>query len=393
MRILIVHNRYKIRAGEDSVFFKEVKLLREHGHQVLTWIVDNRELDASNPLQKLKLAINTTWSWSAHHTMKEKIREYSPEIVHVHNFMPLLSPSIFYACQSMGIPVIQTLHNYRLGCPLSYYSREGKICELCRERSLLESIRLKCYHNSRLETASIAIMLQVHRWLQTWKRVVDGFIVLSEFQYYKMKELGIPEEKMYLKPNFVERKEVTTQNHEFGSYYLYVGRLTEEKGIHLLLESFQLSESKYPLIVVGDGELKEVVISAAQDNPMIRYEGTQTPQQVKQWMGSAIALLFPSLWYECLPMTILEAYCCSLPVISTDVGVMLNMVQPHKTGLIISPPLSTAMAEAISWIEANAQNWVTLKYNLLKEFNQIYFADSNYKQIINIYQTIIKEKD
>jgi glycosyltransferase involved in cell wall biosynthesis len=392
MQILVVHNRYKIRSGEDSVFFKEVKLLEENGHQVLTWTVDNRELDASSLLQKIKLAINTTWSWSAYHTMQEKIREHSPEIVHVHNFMPLLSPSIFYACQSMRVPVIQTLHNYRLGCPLSYYSREGKICELCRERSLLESIRLKCYHNSRLETASIAIMLQVHRWLLTWQRAVDGFIVLSDFQHHKMKELGIPEKKMYLKPNFVERAEITTQPYEFGSYYLYVGRLTEEKGIHLLLESYQLSKSKYSLIIVGDGELKDVVISATRDNPMIQYIGTQTPLEVKQWMSNAIALLFPSLWYECLPMTILEAYCCSLPVVSTDVGVMPDMVKSHKTGLIVSPPLPTAMAEAISWVEANAQNWINLKKNLLKEFNQFYFADANYKQMMNIYQTVIKNK-
>jgi glycosyltransferase involved in cell wall biosynthesis len=392
MKILVVHNRYIIRSGEDSVFHKEVALLQEFGHEVFTWTVDNRDIETQGIRQKVTLAVQTIWSRAAYQEMQQKIRDYQPDIVHVHNVMPLLSPAIFYACQALQTPVVQTLHNYRLGCPVSYYSREGKVCERCREHSLLESIRYRCYQHSRLKTATIAVMLQWHRWIGTWKQKIDGYIVLSNFQSQKIVELGIPPEKLYIKPNFVQAPAINSQPLEFGSYYLFVGRLTPEKGIPLLLDAYRLAKTQFPLVIVGAGELENLVVEAAEQNSMIRYVGEQSQAQVLEWMRGAIALLFPSLWYECLPMAILEAYCCSLPVISTDLGTMPDMIQPQVTGFTFSPPTAQSLAVAIAEVEKNPEAWLRLKQNLLSAVDSVYFPEANYRRLLDIYQTICQKK-
>lgn len=392
MKILVVHNRYQNRAGEDSVFDKEVQLLQEHGNLVTTWTVDNRDIHLRGVLSQLYFAFNTVWSMSSYQTMRQKLREFQPDIVHVHNTLPLLSPAIFYASIAEQVPVIQTLHNYRLACPVGTFFRDGKVCESCLQFSLFQSIRYCCYRQSRLQTATVAIMLQVHRWLQTWQRVVDGYIALSQFQYQKLVEIGIPAHKIYLKPNFIEKITPIKNLDNFGSYYLYVGRLTAAKGIQLLLEGYSLANSNFPLILIGSGELESIVVQAAENNPLIRYVGQQSNPQVLEWMQGAIALIFPSIWYECLPTTILEAYSCSLPVIAADFGSVNEVVKPQKTGLLFSPLTPQTLATTIKQLEEQPQHWINLKTNLINVLNPLYFADLNYQKLVQIYQQTIKSR-
>ena len=392
MKILVVHNRYRIRTGEDNTFDQEVELLKKYKNEVLTWTPDNRDIKLTNFIDNAALGLNTIWSQSFHQTICQILDDFQPSIVHVHNIIPLVSPSIFYACKSQGIPVVKTIHNYRLGCPAVSFFRDGKVCELCLQKSLFQSIRYRCYRNSHLQTAAIAAMLQVHRWLKTWQNAVDGYIAVSQFLKDKLIEIGIPSQKIYLKPNFISANKSENTINQFGSYYIFVGRLIEEKGIRLLLQGYQLAKSQFPLVIIGSGELEDLVKKEAEKNPMIRYQGQQSKSQVLEWMQGAIALIFPSIWYECSPMTILEAYSRSLPVISTNIGSLAEMIKPHQTGLLFSPTTPQSLAKIIKKVESQPQEWIQLKQNLLGATNPIYFSELNYQCLMEIYKRVIETK-
>jgi glycosyltransferase involved in cell wall biosynthesis len=389
MKILVVHNRYRIRAGEDAVFDKEVNLLQQYRHEVETWVMDNQDIDSRGFLNQLHLGINTIWSWKSYREMKRRIRDFKPDIVHVHNILPLLSPSIFYACQSQKIPVVQTLHNYRLGCPVATLFREGQICEKCLTQSLWLGIYHGCYRNSRLQTAIIAAMLQIHRWLGTWQNRVDGYIAVSQFLKEKIIEVGISSEKIYVKPNFIALISSPPENIEFGSYYLYVGRLVEEKGILWLLETYKEINPRYPLMIVGEGDLVELVQDYDVNNSMIHYVGVQSKEDVLAWMRGAIALIFPSLWYECCPLTIIEAYSQNLPVIATNLGAMTELIKPRQTGLFFKKFDTESLREQLIYIESNLERWLNTKKDIKSFVDNLFFRELNYQLLIDIYQKII----
>lgn len=391
MKILIIHNRYKDRTGEDAVFDSETQLLKDRNHEVHIWTVDNRDIKSSSILEKIAIAKATVWSSKAYRQAFEKLRELAPDIVHVHNTLPLLSPAIFHACNKARIPVVHTLHNYRLVCPSNTLFRDGKICEKCTTGTLLNSVRHACYRNSYVQTAAVATMLQYHRWVGTWRSRIDGYIALSEFQKLKLKCLNIPDGKIYLKPNFLEKFHSQTDTFKFGLYYLFVGRLIDEKGIELLLESYQNTNTKYPLVIIGPGHLSSMVDSAAKKDPRIRYIGSQSKVEVLDWMKNAIALLFPSVWSECSPMTVLESLSCSLPVVCSDLGALPDMIRHQKTGYICSPITVKSLTNAIHWIESNSQAWLSLKKNLAESISPVYFRDFNYIHLIKIYSSVIEK--
>lgn len=388
MKVLVVHNRYKDRTGEDSVFDREVDLLRSHGNHVETFTVDNREILDNTTAEKISLAKSTVWSYKSNNQIYKILSETEPHIVHVHNTLPLLSPSIFHACNKARVPVVHTLHNYRLICPSNTLFREGKVCEKCVSGTLINSVQHGCYRNSRVQTAVVAAMLQYHRWMKTWTRSINGYIALSEFQKMKVAALGIPKSKIYLKPNFIESTPKMVDSIKFGSYYLFVGRLIDEKGIALLIEGYEKSGSRYPLVITGPGYLREFVSRTTAKNDQIKYVGVQSKEEVLEWMKGAIALLFPSVWHECSPMSILEAYSCSLPVVCSRLGALPDMVSHKKTGYIIPQTTAQSLSEALLWVERNKQYWLSLKKNMTKNIKPIYFQDLNYRTLIGIYKHV-----
>lgn len=388
MKILIAHNRYRERTGEDAVFDREVELLKSNGHDVTSWTVDNRDIKTEGFLRKFQLVKSTVWSQASYGDFLKRILGLQPDIVHVHNTLPILSPAVFHACSKAQIPVVHTLHNYRLACPSTSFFLSGEICEKCISSSLVHSIKHACYRDSRMQTAAVAAMLMYHRWKGTWGNKIDGYIALSEFQKSKLSHLGIAREKIYVKPNFIGGDFERLNAPKFGTYYLFVGRLIDEKGIQLLIDGYQRAETSYPLFILGPGYLKDKVVEASQMNSKIRYVGTQSKSDVLKWMKNAIALLFPSVWYECSPMTILEAYSCSLPVISTDFGAIPDMVQHRATGYIFSPAIPQELSDAIHWTEANPQRWIEIKRQLPEKIRPTFFEKENYKRLIEIYRAV-----
>jgi glycosyltransferase involved in cell wall biosynthesis len=391
MRILVVHNRYQIRAGEDTVFDQEVALLRQFGHPVQAWTVDNSDIRAASLTAKLALGLNTLWSRTAYQQITQHLHAFRPDIVHVHNTLPRLSPAIFYGCQRQAVPVVLTLHNYRLGCPASSFFRAGQVCEACLTGTLWNSIRYRCYRNSLLGTLTVAAMVQLHRWLGTWQDQVDGYICLNTFQRQKLIEIGLPAAKLYIKPNFCDSPP-TAGAVQFGQYYLFVGRLSAEKGVKLLVEAYRRSQSTFPLVIIGTGDLQDWVIAQSQQCPAVQYLGQRSREEVLTYLKGAIALVFPSCWYECQPMIVLEALSVNIPVLASDVGVMPTLVHPHKTGLLFKANDAHALSQILANVEAAPRAWTELKAKMGNYWDAQYTPTVNYQRLLAIYETVRSQR-
>jgi glycosyltransferase involved in cell wall biosynthesis len=236
MKIILVHNFYQQPGGEDEVFASESKLLRENGHQVIEYLEYNRDINNMHPAV---VAFNTFWSQVAKNKLSKLLNDFKPDLVHFHNTFPLISPSVYCACKEKNIPVVQSLHNPRLICPAATLCRNGRICEDCFNKIFpWPAIANKCYHSSYTHTAIVALMLAFHRWLKIRENYVDRYLVATEFYRGKFINGGIPKDKIIVKPYFTEDSGVKPDS--LGSYVLFIGRLSPEKGILTLLKSWML---------------------------------------------------------------------------------------------------------------------------------------------------------
>ncbi len=315
LRILQVHNFYQQAGGEDVVFRTEGKLLRDAGQVVDAYVASND--DIGSRWQKMQAAVSITWSRKHYTALRHKIRDFRPDVVHVHNFFPLITPAVFDAAKDEGVWVVLTLHNYRLTCAGATLFRQGGICEKCIHGSPYHAVRYGCYRGSRFASLAVARMIDNHRWAGTWHTKVDRFIALTHFQRNKMIDAGLPAAKIVVKPNTMDDPlppGASVDGPRHGA--LYVGRLSPEKGVELLVDAWR--EIDYPLTVVGGGPLETTLQAYAPAK--VRFLGQQPPEQVSKLMLAAKFLIMPSIWYEGFPMTLLEALACGLPVVVSDVG-------------------------------------------------------------------------
>ncbi|HPU86600.1 MAG TPA: glycosyltransferase, partial [Candidatus Latescibacteria bacterium] len=253
MNVLMLHNYYQQRGGEDAAAEQDIALLKRNGHTVSFHTVHNDEIARYGAFQKASLWFRPSWSNRSYRGVKDLIKEHKPDVLHVHNFFPLLSPAVYYAATDCGVPVVQTLHNYRILAPCALLLREDSVCERCMNGSLWNSIRYRCYHGCAVQTASIATVIAAHRFLGTWHRMVDRYVALTEFSKGVFVRGGLPESKIVVRPNFLAEDPGLRSNARIGA--VFVGRLNAEKGIGCLLEAWR-SLPEIPLTVVGDGPLK-----------------------------------------------------------------------------------------------------------------------------------------
>ena len=292
MKILTVHNKYKIRGGEDESRESEDALLSARGHIVRELVYDNTGINGLNVIQA---GFRATWSRTAYRDVQREIKAWRPDILDVHNFFPLASPSVHYAARDCGIPVVQTLHNFRLLCPAGIFFRNGNVCEDCvGHRFPIPAVVRGCYHGKSLHTAAVATMLGVHRAMGTWRKNVSLFIAVSEFAKQKFVNSGIPESRIVVKPNFVQNVPATGCG---GDDFLYVGRLTEEKGIATMIRAFESTNLQAHLNIVGEGPMRAEVEAAAGRDSRIRYLGRKPQLEVLELMAKARCVIFPSEWY------------------------------------------------------------------------------------------------
>jgi glycosyltransferase involved in cell wall biosynthesis len=387
LRVLLVHNRYVLPGGEDRVFESEVQLLTQFGEEVST--LEEQTVYPQGVLQKIGIAANSLWSTDWHRKFRVRLQEFRPDVVHIHNFFPVISPSVYYACRKAGVPVVQTLHNYRLSCPGATFYRDGKICEECVDQGPLHSVRYGCYRGSKLGTASVALMLEAHRRAGTWKSMVDCYIALTEFARKKMIAAGLPPEKVRVKPNFVlpdpGRRTGT------GQFALFVGRLEELKGISTMLQAWKRLSQPIPLVIAGDGpyapKLKAEIAEHGCSN--VNYRGALSHSDIIAAMKQARFLVFPSEWYEGFPMTIAEAFACGVPVISSRLGSMEEIVQDGRTGLHFSAGDPDDLARKIEWAWSHPRELDCMGLAARAECEEKYTGKRNFEILKEIYRGVI----
>lgn len=387
MKVLAVHNYYKFAGGEDVVFANETALLRAQGHQVVEYTASN---DAIDSLGRLSASVNTIWSRSAKRALAELIAREKPDVAHFHNTFMMLSPSVYYACRAAGVPVVQTLHNYRLMCPAAIFFRQGKVCEDCMGRVFAyPGVVHGCYRGSKAGTAVVATMLTAHRLRGTWTRAVDRYIVLTEFARQKFIEGGLPADRLALKPNFLN--DAPGVGHRAGDYFLFTGRWNPEKGILTVLRAWRrLGASAPPLKVLGEGPLEDEVRALARELPMVEMVGQLPRDQVIALLGNARAMLQASEWYEGLPMTLIEAFACGVPVIASRIGAPSLIVRDGVTGLHFMPGDPDDLARVIAQFQAlPADGARQLGDNARAEFEAHYTPEQNYTRLMAIYDEAI----
>ena len=388
MKILAVHNRYQRPGGEDQVFVDETALLETRNHRVLRFEVHNDQVKHVN---RLTLAKDTVWNTSAYRELRALIRRERPDVVHFHNTLPLVSPAGYYAARAEGVPVIQTLHNYRLLCPVALFFRDGRVCEDCMGKAVpWPGVVHGCYQGSRAASGVIATMLTVHRALRTWTEMVDVYVALTEFARNKFIEGGLPAGKIVVKPNFVVPDPGRGQGG--GGYALFVGRLAPEKGTGTMLAAWDRLGTRIPLKIVGEGPLKDQVVGAAARQANVEWLGHRPGADVHALIGKADMLVFPSQCYETFGRVAAEAFAAGTPVIAANIGAVAELVEHGRTGLKFRPGDPEDLVTQVEWALSHSAELQCMREEVRAEFEAKYTAERNYRTLMEIYEAALERK-
>lgn len=378
LRIVVVHNRYRQRGGEDSVAEAEIAMLRAHGHAVRFYERDSRELEGMGPLGTAAQAL---WSQRTAGEIGALCARFGADLVHAHNTFPLVSPSLYWAAFRAGVPVVQTLHNYRLFCVQGMFRREERICEDCLGRLPWRGAAHGCYHGSVAQSAAAAAVVTLHRALGTFRGRVTRYIALTDFCRSKFVRGGLPAERIAVKPNFVD---VPPPGDAPRRGALFVGRLSEEKGTGVLVGALERAPH-VELDVVGSGPA-EAALAAL---PRARMHGWLPQGAVLEQMQAAACLVLPSVWFECFPRTLVEAYACGLPVVASRVGALAELVEHGRTGLLFEPGSPGELARALEWARLHPREMRAMGANARAVYERRYSPRRNYEELMTIYDDAI----
>jgi glycosyltransferase involved in cell wall biosynthesis len=385
MKILVAHNRYQLSGGEDAVVRDEVELLRRHGHSVELLEQDNGAIHGL--CGKLLASASAFYSFRSRNRMKRAIHDFHPDMLHVHNWFPVLSPSIILEANAAGIPVVQTLHNFRMLCANALLYRNGVVCTDCVGKVLPVSGAIHgCYRGSRTGSAVVTATYAFHRLARTWD-AVDLFIAVSEFEREILVRGGLPAEKVVVKPNFVGSDtwdaEGTTEDSA-----IFVGRLSREKGIRTLLSAWNTRKIPLRLKIIGDGPMADEVRACAALNTGVEYLGVQPPEAVYREMAKARFLVFPSECFETFGRTAAEAFSQGTPVLAADCGAVRELVEEGVTGYRFQPGNVDALVSGTLRF-TTIENYKRMRTNCRHLFLHRFTAEINYDLLMEIYSKAI----
>lgn len=390
MKVLIAHNFYRSTSpsGEDSVFRNEKALLSNNGVAVVPYEVFNDKIDTSSFAHRARLGLNTAWSNDTYDALSRLIEQTKPDIAHFYNTFPQISPSAYAACRNNGVPVVQTVQNYRFVCPNGFLLRGGKPCEDCFGTNFFPAIRYRCYRGSVLATSAVVWGLLSNRWRGTYNHHVNRYIAPTRFAASKLVEGGLPKSCMEVKPNFIPIPPEPGMG--TGGYALFAGRLSSEKGLHTLLEAWK-GVKGLPLKIAGDGPLRSELQSfaAARELP-IEFLGSVSYAEVLELTRNAICLVVPSEWYEGFPMVVVQALACGTPVIASRLGSLEEIIQEGETGLQFTAGDATDLARTVKQLLGDPAHLSVMRKNTRAEFLANYTPERNFQLLIDIYRQTIE---
>ena len=389
VKVLVAHNYYQQGGGEDATCEQECQLLERYGHEVVFYKRSNKELEDYTRWQRLRLSADTIWNERSRGEFRALLERERPDVVHAHNTFVVLSPSIFAACEDLGIPVVQTVQNYRLFCPAATFFRDGKICEECLEHGLLRSVQHGCYHGSRGATAVVALMIATNRRRKTWPAKVGRIIAVTHFSRRKMVQAGLPADQVVVKPNFVYPDPGDGSGPR--QYALFVGRLSPEKRVATLLNAWSKLREAIPLKIAGDGPDRAALERQAHESHLqnVEFLGRLPRSTTIEMIQGARFLVFPSEWYEGFPVTICEAFACGTPVICSRLGAMEEVVSDGETGFHFEPGAADQLADRASWAWNHPDEMRRMGRRARHEFESKYTAESNYPMLMSIYESVM----
>jgi len=387
MRILVAHNYYQQPGGEDKVFESECELLETRGHHVVRYILHN---DRLKELSALGTAARTIWNRAAYRELRSLIRRVRPELCHFHNIFPLMSPAAYHAARAERTPVVVTMHNYRLACPGATLLRNGIPCEDCVGKAVAwPGILHGCYRDSHVASAGVAAISALHRLRGTWG-IAERYIALTGFARQKLIDGGLPAHKITVKPNFISADPGVSSVRQPNA--LFVGRLGPEKGIPTLIDAWRVLGKRLPLKILGDGPLAPLVAQAARDGIGIEWVGSVDRTQVINEMQQAQLLVLPSICYEGLPLTLVEAFSTGLPVIASSLGSLPELVDHGRTGLLFRAGDPQSLIEAINLALDNPATLAVMRIEARRKYEDRYTADKNYAALLEIYKSVLESR-
>lgn len=385
-KVLIVHNYYQIPGGEDVVVANEKRMLEEHGNDVILYQRNNSELKGFSNVRKILLPFSTVFNIRTYRDIKKLIKDQQIDIVHVHNTLNLISPSVYYAAVQSNIPIVQTVHNFRLLCPGAIFYRDGKVCEDCVRFGLSCAVKHGCYRESRLQTAICVVSTMFHRMTGIYGKL--NYICLTEFNKEKLLQFKqIESERIFVKPNFVKRTSEAVPDSQRENRFIFAGRIDKLKGMDILLNAWKLMGDKAPeLIICGTGPMEEWCKEYIAENNLasIEMKGFVPNSEVRKLIAKSKALVLPTQWYEGFPMSIVEAFSVGTPVVTSDLGNAGNLVTEGVTGSKFTADSPKELMQAVKRVET----YKDIHDSTKSEYRKKYTEPQNYDCLMKIYDTV-----
>jgi glycosyltransferase involved in cell wall biosynthesis len=388
MRFLLIHNSYQNRGGEEALFETERKVLLAQGHEVLEYRRHNDEIRSYTLLQKLTLPVKTVWAWDSYAEVRKICLEQRPQAAILFNTLPLISPAAVYACSSAGVPLLQHYQNYRLVCSAGIFFRNGKACQECLDYSFLRGIQHGCYRDSRFATTVVTTQTVIHRAAKTWSEQVTGFIAPSQFIRDIAIRGGIPAERIHLKPNCVEPDPGIRSS--FEDFALYAGRLSPEKGIRTLILAWSKMTEEIPLLIAGDGPLRDELENAAKSSGIrnVTFLGSLPHGELVSLMKRTRLLIFPTECYEGFPMAIVEGLACGAPILASRIGATRELLQEGETGFFFTPGDHESLATQVQRIWKMHGESERISDRARMEYESKYTGKRNHARLMEIFQRL-----
>lgn len=396
MKILLVHNFYGSTApsGENTAYTAEANLLRSYGHTVTEYTRHSDEIMRRGIYGTLMGAFSTVWNPFTLRELKRRVNLAKPDVIHIHNTFPILSPSVFYASRGEQVPTVMTMHNYRIGCSAATALRNEQPCMLCLEKkSVLPALRYGCYRNSRLATLPVSAMIALHNGRDTWRNNVDAFITLTNFQRDKMVQFGIPDKSLFVKPHFLQDPPRPVPWRDRDAKFVFIGRLYAAKGVHILIEAWKQWGKEAPrLDIIGDGPMKNELVrsvNSSESAGSISFTGNIPREEALKRLSTAKLLIVPSLCYEGFPMVVQEAYALGVPVAASNIGSLPSLVEDGVTGILFEPGNPEDVRTRVRALLAGDEKLEKLGTNARREFEDKYTSDRNHEMLMGIYRSAV----
>ena len=396
MKILAIHNFHRkgSASGDDQVYKSETALLESHGHSVIKYTVSNDEFDNAGLFGKIATTLGMLWSIKNYKNVQKLINEEKPDVVHVHTFFPLLSPSILYAAKRCRVPVVATLHDTRFVCPCSTSLRGNQLCNECGDGHYLRMCKYGCFKNSRLQSLIVAFIFTYHRVRRSFYKQIDRYICLNENQIQLLTGIGFDKNKIVKKYNFVPDAEANLRPIRVSEipdrYVVFYGRIGEEKGIHVLMDIWEQIDD-IPLVVMGGGPLEKEFSEWAKKKTNVYFLGYTEHNKCLSIVKGSEFVVFPSIWYEGCSMVEIETESLGKPLIATDLGFSVEAIQDGINGYKVALADSDAFREKIRQLWSQPTLCSQMGINAREDYENKYMPEDNYDQLIQIYKGVVRK--